>query len=289
MRLCRFNDNQLGLVVEEHVFDISDILDTLPQYRYPLPRFDPFIERLDELMPQIHANAKNAKALPLSNIRILSPVASPGKIIAAPVNYQKHLIEARADPGIHHANQIAEILNVGLFLKATSSLVGPSHGVVIRHSERRNDHEIELAVVIGKTVNRVSEAEALDCVAGYCIGLDMTMRGTEERSLRKSLDTFTVLGPWMVTADEFAEHLPAQLTLRVNGEVRQSASTADLIMNISRLIAYASQFYTLFPGDIILTGTPEGVGPVHAGDVIMASIDHIGSMTVEVRGDGIGK
>jgi 2,4-didehydro-3-deoxy-L-rhamnonate hydrolase len=209
MRLCRFNDNRLGLVVEDHVFDVSDILDTLPQYRYPLPRFDPFIAQLDELTTQIHAKARNAKALPLSNIQILSPVASPGKIIAAPVNYQKHLVEARADPGIHHANQIAEIQKVGLFLKATSSLVGPSHGVVIRHSERRNDHEIELAVVIGKRAEWASEVKALDVVAGYCIGLDMTMRGSEERSLRKSLDTFTVLGPWMVTADEFAEHLPA--------------------------------------------------------------------------------
>ena len=285
MRLCRFNDNRLGLVAEDHVFDVSDVLDTLPQYRYPLPRFDPFIARLDELMPQIRARAKNAKVLQLSNIQILSPVASPGKIIAAPVNYQKHLIEARADPGIHHANQIAEIQKVGLFLKATSSLIGPSHGVVIRHSERRNDHEIELAVVVGKNADRASEEEAMDLVAGYCIGLDMTMRGSEERSLRKSLDTFTVLGPWMVTADEFAEHLPAQLTLRVNGEVRQSASTADLIMGIPELIAYASRFYTLFPGDVLLTGTPEGVGPVHAGDVMTASIGHIGSMTIEVRAD----
>jgi 2,4-didehydro-3-deoxy-L-rhamnonate hydrolase len=285
MRLCRFNDNRLGVVVEDHVFDVSDILDTLPQYRYPLPRFDPFIAQLDELTPQIHAKARNAKALVLSNIQILSPVASPGKIIAAPVNYKKHLIEARADPGIHHANQIAEIQKVGLFLKATSSLVGPSHGVVIRHSERRNDHEIELAVVIGKRAEWASEVKALDVVAGYCIGLDMTMRGSEERSLRKSLDTFTVLGPWMVTADEFAEHLPAQLSLRVNGELRQSASTADLIMSIPQLIAYASRFYTLFPGDVLLTGTPEGVGPVRAGDVMTASIGHIGSMTIEVRAD----
>ena len=285
MRLCRFDDNRLGLVVEDQVFDVSDVLGTLPQYRYPLPRFDPFIARLDELRPQIHARAKNAKALPLSNILLLSPVASPGKIIAAPVNYKKHLIEARADPGIHHAAQIAEIQKVGLFLKATSSLVGPSHGVVTRHAERRNDHEIELAVVIGEKADRASEAEAMNLVAGYCIGLDMTLRGPEERSLRKSLDTFTVLGPWMVTADEFAKHLPAELTLRVNGEVRQSASTADLIMSIPQLIAYASQFYTLFPGDILLTGTPEGVGPVHAGDVITASIAHIGSMTVAVRAE----
>ena len=109
MQLCRFNDNRLGLVVEDQVLDVTDTLDSLPQYRYPLPRVDPFIARLDELMPRIEASARNATALPLADIRILSPVASPGKIVAAPVNYKKHLIEARADPGIHHANQIAEI------------------------------------------------------------------------------------------------------------------------------------------------------------------------------------
>jgi 2,4-didehydro-3-deoxy-L-rhamnonate hydrolase len=139
MRLCRFDDNQLGLVAEDQVFDVSDVLDTLPQYRYPLPRFDPFIARLNELRPQIQARAKNAKALPLSNILLLSPVASPGKIIAAPVNYKKHLIEARADPGIHHATQIAEIQKVGLFLKATSSLVDP---VMVSSQGTPNDETI---------------------------------------------------------------------------------------------------------------------------------------------------
>ena len=285
MRLCRFGEGRLGLVEGSSVRDVTAALDALPSYRYPLPAYDVLIANLDKVAERVRALAATAPLVRLEELKLLSPVANPGKVIAAPVNYQKHLIEARADPGIHHANQIAEIQKVGLFLKATSSLIGPSHGVVIRHSERRNDHEIELAVVVGKNADRASEEEAMDLVAGYCIGLDMTMRGSEERSLRKSLDTFTVLGPWMVTADEFAEHLPAQLTLRVNGEVHQSASTADLIMGIPELIAYASRFYTLFPGDVLLTGTPEGVGPVHAGDVMTASIGHIGSMTIEVRAD----
>ena len=125
--------------------------------------------------------------------------------------------------------------------------------------------------------------DALDHVAGYCIGLDMTIRGPEERSLRKSLDSFTVLGPWMVTRDEFPKPTAIGLSITVNGEPRQDANTRDLVINVADLIAYASSFYTLMPGDVLLTGTPEGVGPVQPGDVMEAAIDHIGSMTVRVR------
>jgi 2-keto-4-pentenoate hydratase/2-oxohepta-3-ene-1,7-dioic acid hydratase in catechol pathway len=204
-------------------------------------------------------------------------------VIAAPVNYKKHLDEARADPQIHHQNQVAEIQRVGLFLKATSSIVGPSQGISIRHPERRTDHEIELALVIGTRADRVTRARALDHVAAYCIGLDITVRGPEERSLRKSIDSYTVLGPWVVTVD--AVHDPANLDLKlaVNGETRQKANTRDLIIGIADLIVFASSFYTLMPGDVILTGTPEGVGPIKPGDVIDASISQLGAMQVKVR------
>ena len=120
-------------------------------------------------------------------------------------------------------------------------------------------------------------------MAGYCIGLDITVRGPEERSLRKSIDSYTVLGPWLVTADAIPDPGALDLTLKVNGEVRQRANTRDLILDIAELIAFASSYYTLMPGDVLLTGTPEGVGPIHAGDVMTASIEHIGSMDVHVR------
>lgn len=283
MRLCRFNDDRLGLVNGDYVFDVTSALDRLPVWRYPAPPFDTLIANLDELKSVITTLAGQAEPLHCLGVKLLSPVASPRKIIAAPVNYRKHLDEARLDPEIHHQNAIGEIRRVGLFLKATSSLVGAGDGIAIRHPERRNDHEIELAVVIGARADRVEPADALRYVAGYCIGLDMTIRGPEERSLRKSIDSFTVLGPWLVSADEIGEPDALTLTLKVNAETRQSANTRDLIMTVRELIAYASSFYTLYPGDIILTGTPEGVGSVHAGDLITAAIEPIGSMSVRVR------
>ena len=120
-------------------------------------------------------------------------------------------------------------------------------------------------------------------MAGYCIGLDITIRGPEERSLRKSLDTYTVLGPWLVTADELSDPSQLEMTLLVNDEQRQHANTRDLILDVADLIVFASKFYTLEPGDILLTGTPEGVAPIHPGDKLCASIDKIGTMDVEVK------
>src|SRR5207244_7079647 len=153
----------------------------------------------------------------VDKVKCLAPVANPGKIIAAPVNYTKHLEEALADKGIHHGNLINEIHKAGMFLKATSAVVGPGQGVKLIHTDRRNDHEVELAIVIGKTAKNVSAADALSHVAGFCIGLDMTIRGPEERSLRKSSDSYCVLGPWLVTPDELGNLGELQLSITVNG------------------------------------------------------------------------
>jgi len=283
MRLCRFAADKLGLIEGDRVKDVSAALDALPAARYPLPRHDLLIAHLSELRAPIAAAAAGAKSMPLRDCALLSPIANPGKIIAAPVNYKKHLEEARADPAIHHQNQVAEIQRVGLFLKATSAVVGPSEGIAIRHRDRRTDHEIELAAVIGRQADRVSRAQALDHVAGYCIGLDITVRGPEERSLRKSIDSYAVLGPALVTSDEIADPAALDLKLTVNGELRQQANTRDLIIDIADLIVFASSFYTLMPGDVLLTGTPEGVGPIKPGDLIEASIAEIGTMQVKVR------
>jgi 2,4-diketo-3-deoxy-L-fuconate hydrolase len=198
------------------------------------------------------------------------------------VNYKKHLEEARGDPAIHHQKQVEEIQKAGLFLKATSALVGASEGVALRHLDRRNDHEVELAAIIGRAGRNIPRAHAYDYIAAYCIGLDMTVRGPEERSLRKSVDSFAVLGPWLVTADSVGNPAGLDLSLRVNGELRQQANTRDLILTIPELIEFASSFYTLHPGDVLLTGTPEGVGPVKPGDRLLAEIQGIGRMEVAV-------
>jgi 2,4-didehydro-3-deoxy-L-rhamnonate hydrolase len=284
MRLCRFGKSRLGLVRENHIIDVTSVLDRLPSYRYPLPRHDPLIANLEILRAAIEHEANGKSGLPYTDVALASPIANPGKVVAAPVNYKKHLDEAREDPEIHHQNQIAEIQRVGLFLKAPSSLIGTSDAIVIRHLDRRTDHEVELAVVIGKMADRVSRERALEYVAGYCIGLDITVRGPEERSLRKSIDTYTVLGPWLVTADELSDPSRLAVELSVNGEARQQANTRDLIIDVPGLIAFATSFYTLMPGDVLLTGTPEGVGPIRPGEVIRSAISGIGEMTTLVRG-----
>ena len=284
MRICRFNEHRLGIVEGAAVRDVTALLGALPVHGYPFPPEDLLIAELPRLKDALSAAAAQAPPLPLSQLRLLSPVANPGKIVGAPVNYRKHLEEVREQADLHHGNagHQEEIRRRGLFLKATSSLIGASQPVVLRHSGRRTDHEVELAVIIGKTCRQVSREEALDSVAGYAIGLDITIRGPEERSFRKSLDTYTVLGPWLVTADELPDPSALELVLEVNGDTRQRANTRDLILGVPELIEFASSFYSLLPGDILLTGTPEGVGPIQAGDVMRSFIQGIGEMTVHV-------
>jgi 2-keto-4-pentenoate hydratase/2-oxohepta-3-ene-1,7-dioic acid hydratase in catechol pathway len=282
MKICRFDDNRLGLVQGEQVHDVTAVLGALGTFSYPLPRFDPLIANLGVLKDRIEAAAKGSKGVDVSKVRLLSPVANPGKVIAAPVNYTRHLQEALADKGIHHGNLISEIHKAGMFLKASSAVVGPGEGVKLVHTDRRNDHEVELAVVIGKAAKDVSAAQAPAHIAGYCIGLDMTIRGPEERSFRKSPDSYCVLGPWLATPDEVPDPGALRLSITVNGEPRQDANTSDLIVKVAELVAWGSSFYTLHPGDVLLTGTPQGVGPVKPGDAMVASIERIGSMRVAV-------
>jgi 2-keto-4-pentenoate hydratase/2-oxohepta-3-ene-1,7-dioic acid hydratase in catechol pathway len=285
MRLCRFGDARLGLVEGACVRDVTDALDVLPSYRYPLPAHDAMIAHLDRVRERVLAVAPASPRLPLASVKLLSPVANPGKIVAAPVNYQKHHAEANEDAQLHHGNpaHTLTIHQAGLFLKATSSLAGAGEGIALRMPERRTDHEVELAFVIGRQASGVSRHDALNYVAGYAIGLDITIRGPEDRSFRKSPDSYTVLGPWMVTADEIPDPGGLDLTIAVNGETRQASNTRHLILGVAELIELASSFYTLYPGDVFLTGTPEGVSPIAPGDRVVASIEKIGTMEVQVR------
>ena len=281
MRIARFDNNRVGIVQGGGIHDMTGALEQLPAHRYPYPRRDALIANLD-----IFENATTVRVVPLSRVELLSPVANPGKIMAAPVNYKKHLEEALRDKGIHHGKLVDEIHKAGLFLKATSSVVGPGEGVRLVHTDRRNDHEVELAVVIGKEGRNIAAADALDFVAGYCIGLDMTIRGPEDRSFRKSPDSYTVLGPWLVTPDEIPDPGSLEVKIEVNGVVKQRENTKELILSVPQLIAWASSFYTLHPGDVLLTGTPQGVGPVKPGDVMVATIERIGEMRVAVTEAG---
>ena len=283
MKLCRFDDRRLGLVEDGRVRDVSAALETLPALRWPVPPGDQVIAHLDTLRPEIERAAAAAPALDIGAVRLLSPVANPSKIIGAPINYQAHIDEAKADPDLRQDRTIKTIADWGLFLKATSSLVGPSQGVALRFLDRRNDHELEFAAVIGRRGSDIAEHDALDHVAGYAMGFDMTLRGPELLSWRKSIESYAVLGPWLVTADEIPDPGDIEFKLTVNGEVRQHASTASMNYGVAKLIAYASTHYTLHPGDIIFTGSPEGVAPVEPGDVMVGEAAGIGRMEVAVR------
>jgi 2-keto-4-pentenoate hydratase/2-oxohepta-3-ene-1,7-dioic acid hydratase in catechol pathway len=273
-------------VVEgQTIRDVTAALDVLPAQRYPFPRHDLLVEHLDLVVERARSLAPGAPSRPVDSVRLLSPVADPGKVIAAPVNYEKHLHEARTDTSLH-GNSPANLFSIhtaGLFLKSATSLVGPGEGIVIRRPDRRTDHEVELVVVIGRRADRVSAVDAMQHVAGYAIGLDISIRGTEDRSFRKSPDTYTVLGPWLVTADEIPDPGSLDLEIAVNGQTRQSANTSQMILGVPQLVELASSMYTLSPGDLIFTGTPQGVSPIQPGDLIVATIARIGSMSVAVH------
>jgi 2-keto-4-pentenoate hydratase/2-oxohepta-3-ene-1,7-dioic acid hydratase in catechol pathway len=266
VKICRFDNDRVGIVRGEDVYDITSHAG-------------------DALVPKAPPDLAKLPKKPVSSVKLLSPVKAPGKIIAAPVNYKAHIEEmkkANISPGFN----IWDIDKAGLFLKATSSLAGPSQGIVQRFLDRRTDHEVELVAVIGKKASEVTRENALDHVAGYCLGLDVTVRGSEDRSFRKSMDTYTVLGPWLTTADEVPDPQKVQLTLRQNGEVRQDTNTSDMLWDVARLIEFATTFYTLHPGDVLFTGTPSGVSPIRPGDRLVASSPQLGSMEVLVRAHG---
>jgi len=283
MRICRFDSNRVGIVRNDNVFDVTDIVQRLPDLRWPVPLGDLFIDQLEALRPEMERLADRATPRKLANVKLLSPVANPGKIVGAPINYNDHIAEAMKDQTIAHGRDLKTIGETGMFLKANSSLVGPSEGVAQRFSERRNDHEAELAVIIGKHGTNISRDRALDYVAGYAIGLDMTVRGPEMACFRKSIDSYSVLGPWLVTKDEVPDPGNLNLKLWVNGELRQDSNTRYLVYGVPRLIEFTTSYYSVHPGDVIMTGTPSGVGPVKPGDVMAVEIEKVGRMEVSIR------
>lgn len=259
----------------DRVVDVTSILDSIPVTRWPIDPGDQLIASFDRLRGLIEQEALAGDSRHLADCALKSPVANPTKILGALQNYH--------EPADDADYPVSTLARDGLFLKATTSIVGPSEGIELVLPGRQHNHEVELAAVIGSWCRNVSRERAMDHIVGYTVALDMTMQGTEERGLRKSLDGHTVLGPWLITRDEIADPGELGLWLQVNGQSRQRGNTRNLLNDLPRLIEYASSFFTLYPGDIILTGTPPGVGPVAPGDVIDTGIAGVGSMRVEVR------
>jgi len=230
------------------------------------------LKRLENLLKECHR-----KIIPAEGIRVGAPVARPSKIICLGANYAEHAKEFDAKVP---ATPI-------LFSKAATAIVGPNDQVVLPSRCGMVDGEVELAVVIGKQARKVSEADALEYVAGYTILNDITDRDAQKSGGQwfrgKSADTFCPLGPWLATRDEIADPHGLKLRLIHNGKVLQNDSTAHMIFKIPHIIAFISAAITLLPGDIIATGTPAGIGSRHNPPVICRPGD---KMEAEIEGLG---
>jgi 2-keto-4-pentenoate hydratase/2-oxohepta-3-ene-1,7-dioic acid hydratase in catechol pathway len=276
MRIALFNDFKLGIVRENRIFNIGSVFSW--DARKPQDSLIDVIARFKELKPRIEDSLSFVESYLLSEVKLQPPVPNPGKIIAAPVNYYLHQDEMNSQ--FNNAEYTIEKL--GFFLKAPSSIIGPGDTIKLPFKDRRTDHEAELAFVVGKRAKDVSASEAFNYIFGYFALMDITIRGKEDRPWRKSFDTFTPIGPWIVTADEIEYPNQLGFKLWVNEELRQSANTKDLIYDCNKFFEVASKAMTLEPGDIITTGTPEGVGPISKGDQVRIQIDRIGEFSVYV-------
>ena len=274
MRFVRYDDNQLGLLTDDGtgVIDVGDRLGI--DAREPLVAY---IEGDDDASAYADADPDHA----VEDVTLQAPVGRPGKVIAAPLNYENHIEEALADRDIA-TDEWFSIKDKGYFLKAPSSVVGPDHGVELPFADRRTDHEVELAFVMGAETRDVPAAEAWDHIFGYTVLLDISLRGDQDRSNRKSYDTFTVVGPCVATPDEVGDPQDLEMHLDLNGERRQAENTRDMVYTCADVVQYASLGTTLEVGDVVTTGTPEGVSELSDGDRIEAAIEGVGSMTVDV-------
>ncbi|WP_371476588.1 fumarylacetoacetate hydrolase family protein [Kitasatospora sp. NBC_00315] len=273
MRLALFNHGRLGIVDGDDLVDVTEQLAGPGPYG-PAGPLHRHIEQLAAGTVRLPDLASGLRT-PLSGAALEAPLPLPGKIIGAPVNYLDHKAE------MEYTTSVADL---GVFLKANSSVIGPGENILLPYSDKRTDQEGELGVVIGRTASHVSAEEALQHVFGYTCLLDITVRSDEDRSTRKSFDTFTPIGPWIVTADEIPEPDALDLRCDVGGTTRQRTNTADLIFGVRELIAYTSSVMTLHPGDVIATGTPAGVGPLSHGERVVVDIERIGRLEVGVDG-----
>ncbi|MBN2550715.1 MAG: fumarylacetoacetate hydrolase family protein [Anaerolineales bacterium] len=214
---------------------------------------------------------------PLDSVHLLAP-AAPAKIICVGRNYVAHAKEHNAD--------VPEVPL--LFLKPPTAVIGPGDKIVLPPQSQQIEHEAELAVVIGRGGRWIRPEEASNHILGYTVALDVTARDLQRRdgqwTRAKGFDTFCPIGPWIETDFDPADGV---ITCSVNGEMRQMGSTRDMVFSVRQLIAFASSVMTLEPGDLILTGTPSGVGPLQAGDIVEVTIEGIGTLQNPVVAEAI--
>ena len=279
MKLFRFRkggEEKPGVVIQDRFFDASAFGEDYGESFFEtdgLSRLERFLQKEGGNLPELDAA-----------VRMAAPFQRPSKIICIGLNY------------IDHAKETGAALPTEpvIFMKATTSFTGPNDTIVIPRGSQKTDWEVELCVVMGKKASYVDESEAMDYVAGYCLHNDVSEReyqlergGTWDKG--KGCDSFAPMGPFLVTKDSVPDVDNLRLWLKVNGQMMQDGSTANLLFKVPYLVSYVSQFMTLLPGDVISTGTPAGVGLgmnpqvyLKEGDVVELGIDGLGEAKQQV-------
>ena len=290
LKICHYNEHEAGAVVEERVYPIGAALVDAGYVR----RGYTMREVIDALanQPASMATVKSCvsgASIPLGSVRLRAPIEDPPSLWAAAANYKAHAAEMLAASGGPDRSTLSkDDLMAEFFLKPSSSIIGPGGAIVIPKIARHVDFEAELCAVIGRRARRVSEAQALEYVFGYTLCWDISQRDPwgrnrqNTRNIRKGFDTFTALGPWIVTRDELPEPQQVRIDVELNGKHVMTAHTSDMICGLREHIRFLSGVCTLRPGDLITTGTPAGVARLAPGDRLKGRIERIGEMSLDV-------
>jgi len=294
MKLCLYNSLQAGAVLEGQVYPVGDALVRAAYIKRDYTMAD-VIERItaDDNVGRFALDwMKTGRSISLNEVKLQAPITNPPSIWAAASNYKAHVEEMQARTKGEKVVTEKEELMAEFWLKTSSSIIGPGDTVILPKVSQRVDFETELCVVVGKTAKHVSEEDALDYVFGYTICWDISQRlpwGREKpgntRNIRKGFDTFTPLGPWIVTRDEIADPQNLCIKTELNGELAMNAHTKDMICTVREQVRFLSSVTTLRPGDLISTGTPEGVRMLKDGDRLKGCIEQIGEMELFVRAE----
>ena len=291
MRLAILEGLRLGVLTGDEGDEVADVTSALPWPHDPDPLTAGWWRRLcrdfELVRPALAAAAADPASprIPLAEARLLAPAVNPSKIVAAASNYAAHVAEMHEVQERTLGAVEPWMMEFDVFLKAPSSIAGPRDDIWLPPGEAASEihHEAELVAIVGTGGRHIPAREALDAIVGYTIGLDITLRGKADRSRRKSYDTFSPLGPWLVTRDEAGDPADLRIELDRNGVRRQQVAAGDMLVPVSRIVAYASAVMTLLPGDVIFTGAPPGVGPIAPGDQLRVRISRLGEMEVGVR------
>ena len=294
MKICHYNNNQAGVIAGEKVFNIGDALIKagLARQGYTMLEIIDALANNTAAMQIARDASSGSGGVALESVKLLAPITNPGSLWAAAANYYAHRAEMVERMGSANKQIInKDDLMAEFFLKTTSSIIGPGDTIVLPKISKLVDFECELCAVIGKRARKVSEAQSLDYVFGYTICWDISQRDPwgkgmhNTRNIRKGFDTFSALGPWIVTRDEIDE--PQNLSIKVlqNGKEVMIAHTSDMICGLREHIRFLTSCLTLRPGDLITTGTPAGVSKLNDGDRLHGTIEKIGSMELRVKAE----